>query len=115
LDIALWILMNAAILLDWGQTRTIATEMTPTVTTAYADGSITTLNPYPRYREMNPVLGERPSRKQVDRFFVASLLINNAVCLVLPPEKRKWYAGAVAAIEIGIVVHNGALGIGFAF
>jgi hypothetical protein len=107
--------MNAAILLDWGQTRTIATEMTPAVTTVYADGSMTTLNPYYRYTELNPVLGNRPSKKRVDRFFIASLLINNAVCLILPPEKRKWYAGAVAAIEIGVVIHNGALGIGFTF
>lgn len=56
---ALWLLMNASTLVDWGQTRTIAHH------------------PDQYHEAFNPVLGDHPSRRNVDAWFLGSLAVNN--------------------------------------
>lgn len=116
MTVALWFLMNAAIVLDWGQTRQIATERIPPYTWSNPDGSGGTLvNGQYRYEEINPILGKHPTTGQVNAFFIGSLVLNNAVMVVLPSNYRPWYAGTVLAFETALIVRNGTIGIGVNF
>lgn len=93
---ALWLLMNLSIAADWGQTRYIA---------KHPD----------QYHEMNPILGDHPSTGDVNRYFIGSLALNNAVYFVLPDDWKPYYAGGVAAVQFGFVAHNHSIGIKISF
>lgn len=103
--LALWVLMNASIVADWGQTRYIATEQ-------YVGRSGGKLGPV--YREQGPAkmfLGSHPHRDRVDAYFIGSLLVNNGIMIALPKKYRPYYAGGVAAMEAYFVVSNNHIGI----
>lgn len=88
----LWAAMNAAIVMDWGQTRCGAN------------------NPQ-EYREAsNPFLGEHPSIGKVNAWFIGSLAVNNGIMVALPKRYRPWYAGAVTAYEVRLVIRNNSIG-----
>lgn len=90
---ALWFLMNAAIVADWGQTRYIAHH------------------PVEYHETFNPVLGEHPSTGKVDKWFIGALVVNNGIMIALPKKHRPYYAGAVIAVETYFVVSNNHIGI----
>jgi hypothetical protein len=91
--LALWFLMNASLVADWGQTRYIASHPQ-------------------QYREaVNPILGEHPSIHRVDAWFLGSLAVNNGIMLALPKKYRPYYAGTVTAVETYFVVSNNRIGI----
>lgn len=112
---ALWILMNLSIIADWGQTRDIATSartVRPYAESCTVCGSLDRQE-Y-QYNETGPaslVIGEHPSRGQVDAFFVGSLLVHNGAMIALPKKYRPYYAGAVTAFETYFVVRNNSIGI----
>ena len=84
--------MNAAIVMDWGQTRCGATHPQ-------------------EYREVtNPFLGEYPSVGRVNAWFLGSLAVNNGIMVVLPKKYRPYYAGAVTAYEVRFVIRNNSIG-----
>lgn len=96
LTTALWILMNASIIADWGQTRHIA-------------------NHPQRYEEVNHFLGKHPSVSEVNRWFVGSLIVNNSIVIVLPRKYRGAYAGVYSAVTIAGVMRNNSIGIQISF
>jgi len=109
---AAWVFMNSMLLLDWGQTRTIAMERTQGYTWSNPDGSGGTIyGGKPKYTEINPILGDHPSVGRVNRYFAASLVINNAVYFLLPEKWRNYYALGVGTIEAGFVLHNNFAGV----
>ena len=113
--LALWILMNASIIVDWGQTRNIATSMREVHPYSDLCTNCGKLD-YREYQfdETGPasiVLGSHPHRDKVDAYFVGALIANNGVMIALPKKYRPYYAGTVAAIETYFVVSNSHVGI----
>ena len=93
--LALWLLMNASIVADWGQTRYIADHPD-------------------RYCETGPAklfIGSHPHRDRVDAYFIGSLVVNNGIMIALPKKYRPWYAGAVTVAETHFVISNNQIGI----
>ena len=89
----LWVAMNAAIVMDWGQTRYIAQHPQ-------------------RYEEIeNPFLGRHPSAGRVNVWFLGSLAVNNGIMIALPKKCRPYYAGAVTAYEMRLVIRNDHIGV----
>lgn len=83
---------SALIVADWMQTRQIA---------AHPE----------RWTETNPILGEHPSRGEVDAYFAACLIGNAAVAYMLPSPYRRWWQGATIAVQGYFVARNHSLGI----
>lgn len=85
--------MNTAIVMDWGQTRHIASRPQ-------------------QYEEVeNPFLGRHPSMGKVNAWFIGSLAVNNGIMVALPKKYRPWYAGVVTAYETRLVIRNNSIGI----
>lgn len=91
--LVLWILMNASIAADWGQTRYIAAH------------------PQTFHEEFNPLLGDHPSMRKTNAYFIGALVVNNGIMIALPKKYRPWYAGAVTVIETHFIVSNNQIGI----
>ena len=94
---ALWVLMNVALVADWGQTRHIAK------------------NPTLYYEQANPVIQGHPTVGQVDAWFIGSLVVNNGIMLILPKKYRPYYAGVVTAMEAHFIISNNQIGIKISF
>ena len=95
LNKTLMIAANTAIVLDWAQTRYIANN--------------------PQYYEKNPFLGDHPTIKEVNRYFIGSLLLTNLSAHFLPDNKKSLYYGSVLVYEMGFVYNNHQIGIQFEF
>jgi hypothetical protein len=78
-------------LMDWGQTRDIATN--------------------PNYYETNPLLGSDPTIQEVDRYFLASGVIHAAISQMLPKKYTKAWQYMTIAIESGYVLNNYRIGV----
>jgi len=79
-------------IIDWGQTRHIAK------------------NP-DKYFERNGVLGDHPSKKDVDTYFAAYIALQLLIGHNLSHKWRTPFLGGVALVEAGYVVHNHIMGI----
>lgn len=81
--------------IDWGQTRYIATHPE-------------------RFRELNPMIGEHPSVGGVNRYFLASGAFMFAVAHYLPQYRstllKVWFT-----IGVGANLHNAAIGVRISF
>jgi hypothetical protein len=77
---------------DWGQTRMIAR------------------NPE-AYYEINPLLGEHPSVKRVDRYMAMSALAHTAIAYALPPTWRRYFQRVTLSVKAGLVDQNYAIGL----
>jgi len=76
-----------AIACDYGMTRWMANH--------YADG----------YRELNPLMGERPSAGKVDAVFAVSLVLNAALYPFLPSwAKSEYYTTATVAEAANVAI-----------
>jgi len=95
-DPGLYYGMNALLITDWAQTRYIAE------------------NP-DEYHEINPILGEHPSRSRVDNYFAASWLFNQIVVRELGDKNRRTYQSLVIGFELVMVHNNIGLGIKCSF
>lgn len=83
---------NAAISVDWLQTRYIAK--------------------HDAYTELNPVLGPNPSINKVDLYFATSLLYANVVGEWLPVSWSDHYYFGLSLWEAGVVTRNHNIGVG---
>jgi hypothetical protein len=68
-----------------------------------------------RYYEMNPLLGEHPSKEKVVGYFVGAIILHTALSLALNERERRWFQGCTLFIETGVVLRNVSLGIGFSY
>lgn len=96
---------------DYIQTRRIATEMVPEQSWSNPDGSGGTRYAYPKWKEMNPILGEHPSSRDVDGYFAASAAINTAIAIALPPKYRHVFQYISIGWEGAFVTWNFGQGI----
>jgi hypothetical protein len=81
------------LLIDWGQTRYIATHPD-------------------QFRENNPLLGRHPSLLTVDVYFTTAIILIAVITWILPKQYRIWWLGGIALLETGLVIHNHSIGIG---
>lgn len=83
-DTARQLALTTLLILDWGQTRDIATN--------------------PRFHELNPLLGRNPSTGRVDNYFAATTVGHYLVSRALPPEYRRvwqylWIGSQTATVH----------------
>jgi len=77
---------------DWGQTRDIASRPQD-------------------YHENNRFLGEHPTSQQVDRYFALSIGATSAVAFILPQTYRRWFLGGVIVLDASAVMKNHQIGL----
>ena len=92
-DIALATASLAVHAMDWRQTRHIAE------------------NP-DKYYETNPVLGNHPSKGEVDVYFATTALAQIAIAHCLPSVYRKSWLGVMIGIGGASIYENCRIGIG---
>lgn len=91
-DIALeatWQVLHA---IDWGQTLDIAAQPT-------------------RYHEINPILGEHPSRSTVNLYMGVGALLHLGITHVLPKRCRPYFQGITIGLSGACVLHNFNIGL----
>lgn len=91
-DVALQATYTALHVMDWGQTRYIATHPE-------------------RHFERNPLLGRHPHKDKVDLYFAGTLVAHTVVTHLLPKEWRPWWQGVTIALEGSCVGWNIAGGV----
>ena len=64
-----------------------------------------------KYYETNKHIGEHPTRGRVNRWFIASHVVNTGIVLALPKKWGWGYAVGVTVIETGYVMRNRAIGV----
>ena len=75
------------------------------------------------YRELNPVLGEHPSKDKVYAYFLGTIVVHTAVSYLIekvpgienPKQWRRAWQGSFIVIESGVVSRNLTIGIGFSY
>ena len=77
--------------IDWLQTREIVDD--------------------PYYWETNPYIGEDPTTRDVDRYFIMSAGFGMLITHVLPQEWRKYWLSFRIGISSSMVIHNYNIGI----
>lgn len=87
--------LAAATVVDWAQTRYIAT--------------------HPEYHETNPIIGKHPRIGKVNTYFAASLLGGAIVLDALPSHYRDYALKAGLVLELLVVANNARIGIGMKF
>lgn len=91
-DILLQATYTTLHVIDWGQTRYIAS------------------NP-DKYYEKNPLLGRHPDKDTVDIYFVGTLIAHTAITHILPSKYRPWWQVITIGVEATMVGLNYNLGI----
>jgi hypothetical protein len=81
---------------DWGQTLQIA---------EHPD----------RYSEANPILGRKPTRGRINRYFAATAIGHAAVSYLLPRPYREAWQYVTIGFEGATVLQNARLGVSFGF
>jgi hypothetical protein len=87
---------NTLLMVDWLQTRGIATS----------NG---------RFRETNPILGSEPSLGRVNNYFLASIALLNLSDYFLPHKYTKLLYQSVSMVEVTAVSRNLQVGVKLKF
>jgi hypothetical protein len=82
--------------LDWGQTRHLASR--PDI-----------------YAERNPALPLHPSQHQVDRHFALAIAGTIGLAYALPQSERRLFLGGLMVLESAVVVQNHRIGLELRF
>lgn len=108
----------SVIVADWAQTRYIsrhpAREVTENVWVKNPDGSPMGYVPVTRsegFKEMNPILGPRPSTRKVDAYFLASAVGHVALARWLSPPHRRTFQALSLGWELAFVGGNVRAGV----
>jgi hypothetical protein len=92
-----YIASNVMLLADWSTTRNLSRR--------YNEG----------YREMNPILGSRPTTQQVDLYFVTYLAAHYFLTDYLQGRNREIYLYTVTGVEAAAVANNLNIGLRLRF
>lgn len=68
-----------------------------------------------KFYERNPILGEHPSNLEVGLYFGTVAIVGGAIAYYAPSKYRKWFLGSWGILELGTVLYNNSIGIGFSF
>jgi hypothetical protein len=91
-DIALEVLWQCLHAVDWGQTLDIASRPE-------------------RYREINPLIGEHPSRARVNAYMGLSTLTHIGITHLLPKSYRPYWQMITIGISGTLIIHNFNIGL----
>lgn len=97
---------------DWGQTLSVAKSC--------RNGSMSVNNYTHTWEECslmetNPILGEHPSRGEINTYFATTLVLHTAVAYYLPPTYRRVWQSVWVGIESGVVARNARMGVSLSF
>jgi len=75
------------------------------------------------YRELNPILGEHPSKNEVYTYFALGIIAHTAISYLIekipfienPKKWRRIWQGSFIIVEGGVVARNSMIGIGFSY
>lgn len=85
--------------IDWAQTHAVARD--------------------PRWndrdRELNPILGNRPSAGSIDRYFALTALAHVGVAVALPEKWRHTFQYVTVGFQAGVVARTYSFGVGARF
>jgi hypothetical protein len=95
-DVAMEAGYAALHIIDWGQSLNVA---------AHPD----------QYHEINPIMGEHPSRGRVNLYMASSLLAHIGITHVLPAKCRPYFQGITIGIKAGVVANNLSVGLRLGF
>ena len=96
MEIIAAIVATILLVIDWGQTNYIV---------SHSD----------KFHEINPILGEHPSKSAVRKYFIAWIIIVNLAAFLLPIPYGLAVCVIVALVEVWAIVHNRKLGLHFEF
>lgn len=103
------------LVVDWGQTRDLSggQDCVRYVDQVNAQSIGARAETYKcrSMKETNPILGDYPSRSEVNQYFALAILGTAAIAYVLPNDYRKWFLGAVIVLETGVVLRNHRVGL----
>lgn len=105
-DYAMLSASTALLVIDWGQTRSMTKDLQCSELVGNKNETYTC-----RYRERNPILGEFPSRNEVDRYFTMAIVGHAAIAYALRYDYRRYFLSAVIVLETVTVLRNHRLGI----
>jgi len=91
-DIGLEVTYQILHLIDWGQTLDIAAQPE-------------------HYREINPLMGDHPSRSRVNAYMGASALAHLGITHFLPKSWRPYWQGLTIGMTGALVIHNFNIGL----
>jgi len=96
-DVARQLAFEGLLVLDWGQTLDISARPG-------------------EYREYNPVLGDHPSRGDVNRYFLTCALVQFAIAHYLGHGalRSAWQYSGIG-LEAGVVANNRSIGLSVRF
>lgn len=111
MDTALQTAFVAATVADWAQTRQISSQP------EFSRPADRTIRSYTqtRYREMNPILGEHPSTRAVNTYFVTYIITHTTISYLLPKPYRTIWQSVFVGVEIAYVRSNYNIGLKIKF
>ena len=68
-----------------------------------------------KYYEINPLLGEHPSRSKVYKYMLVTAILHPIIVNYLPSKQRKWYQILSIGVSGACVVNNLNIGLTIAF
>jgi hypothetical protein len=63
-----------------------------------------------RYYEMNPLIGEHPSKEKVIGYFMGGIIAHTAIAIALPPKLRRIWQCVFIVAEAGVISYNFSIG-----
>lgn len=89
-DTVFEVVYGALTTIDWGQTRSDVSD---------------------KYREMNPILGNRPLRREIDTLIPLGIVAHGLISMALPPKYRRYWQVIFIGGEIAAVWNNYNVGL----
>ena len=68
-----------------------------------------------RFYEMNPLLGEHPSKEKVVGYFMGGIIAHTAIAMALPPKLRRIWQCVWIGVESLAIYHNYSVGVKLEF
>lgn len=67
------------------------------------------------YKEANPILGSKPTDKNINEYMAGTLLGHILLSRILPPDKRKLFQNGTIGLELGVTGNNKHVGANIKF
>ncbi len=77
--------------------------------------TISASNQPEKYEELNPLLGNHPSKKKIYSWAIINALLHAAISKNLSKENRKVWQNITLGFKIGVTTNNASIGVGVRF
>lgn len=94
---------------------TIALEVSWQIIHALDWGTTLDIASHPRMYEMNPILGDHPSRGTINAYMLAGAILHPIVTEVLPVRWRVWWQAITIGMSGACVINNFNAGLSIRF